>query len=211
MKSLFFAPKFFLIVMAITSAAIVSCNSNTSEKTTSEDTAYKATTDTVSHESMMMDTAAVPMVSHAEATLSGVYSDTTLSGTVKFDADSSGKVRMTLDITVPAKANKNIAVHIHEHGDCGDTAKMAHGHWNPTKAQHGKWGMGSYHVGDIGNVKLNAKGMGTLKLTTDLWSLGGKPDKNILRRSIIIHGGTDDYKSQPTGNSGARIGCGVIQ
>jgi Cu-Zn family superoxide dismutase len=88
---------------------------------------------------------------------------------------------------------------------------MAHGHWNPTNAQHGKWGSASFHLGDIGNVKLNAKGKGTLTLTTDLWSLGGKPDKNILGRSIIVHGGTDNYKTQPSGNSGTRIGCGVIQ
>ena len=58
---------------------------------------------------------------------------------------------------------------------------------------------------------MNAKGKGTLKLTTDLWSLGGKPDKNIIGKSIIVHGGVDDYKTQPSGNSGTRIGCGVIQ
>ena len=160
---------------------------------------------------MTKDTAAVPMVNHAEATLAGTYTDTTVSGTVKFDADSSGKVKMTLEITVPAKAGKSIAVHIHEHGDCSDTAKMAHGHWNPTNAQHGKWGSASFHSGDIGNVKLNAKGKGSLSLATDLWTLGGKPDKNILGRSIIVHGGMDDYKTQPSGNSGTRIGCGIIQ
>ena len=209
MKSLFSAPKLLVIVLAIAAAGLLSCNNN-SKTTTTGDTAYN-TTDTVSTPPMMMDTASTPMVSHAEAALTGVYPDTTVSGTVKFDAGSDGKVKMTLDITVTAKANKNIAVHIHEHGDCGDTAKMAHGHWNPTNEQHGKWGTGSFHSGDIGNVKLNAKGMGILTLTTDLWSLGGKPDKNILGRSIIVHGGTDDYTSQPAGNSGARLGCGVIQ
>jgi Cu-Zn family superoxide dismutase len=88
---------------------------------------------------------------------------------------------------------------------------MAHGHWNPTNAQHGKWGSASFHSGDIGNVKLDSKGHGTLSLTTDLWTLGGIAGKNILNRSIIIHGGMDDYKTQPSGNSGARIGCGVIK
>ena len=75
----------------------------------------------------------------------------------------------------------------------------------------GKWGSGSFHSGDIGNVKLNSKGNGTLTITTDLWTLGGKPDKNILGKSVIVHGGVDDFTTQPTGNAGTRIGCGVIQ
>jgi Cu-Zn family superoxide dismutase len=159
----------------------------------------------------MPDTAAVPMVNHAEAILSGTEPDTTVSGSLKFDADpTSGKVKMLLEITVPIKAGKSVAVHIHEHGDCGDMGKMAHGHWNPTNAQHGKWGSASFHSGDIGNVKLDAKGKGKLTISTDLWTLGGKGDKNILGKSIIVHSGEDDYTTQPSGNSGSRIGCGVI-
>lgn len=158
------------------------------------------------------DSSSLPLISHAEATLSGTFPDTAVSGSVKFVANSAnGKVKMILKITVPAKAGKAIAVHIHEHGDCGDMGKMAHGHWNPTNSKHGKWGSASFHSGDIGNVKLNAKGKGTFTITTDLWTLGGKPDKNILGKSIIVHGGVDDYTTQPTGNSGTRIGCGVIQ
>jgi Cu-Zn family superoxide dismutase len=213
MKSLFHVlnvPKFSSGILAIAAIVIFSCNSNSSDKAT-EDTTQQIKPVDIAADHSMMDTADVPMVNHAEATLAGTFADTTVNGTVKFDADSSGKVKMTLELTVPAKAGKSIAVHIHEHGDCGDTAKMAHGHWNPTNAQHGKWGSASFHSGDIGNVKLNNKGKGTLTLTTDLWSLGGKPDKNILGRSIIVHGGMDDYKTQPSGNSGTRIGCGVIQ
>jgi Cu-Zn family superoxide dismutase len=208
MKSLFLSPKFLWCVMAAGSLAFFSCNNNSKTETT-QDTTQTMKDTTMSK--MPMDTASVPMVSHAEAKLSGTFADTTVEGTVKFDADPTGKVKMTLELTVPAKANKSIAVHIHEHGDCGDTAKMAHGHWNPTNAQHGKWGSASFHSGDIGNVKLDGKGKGKMTLTTDLWTLGGKSDKNILGRSIIVHGGTDDYKTQPSGNSGTRIGCGVIQ
>jgi Cu-Zn family superoxide dismutase len=89
--------------------------------------------------------------------------------------------------------------------------KMAHGHWNPTKVNHGKWGSSSFHSGDIGNVSLNGEGKGTMELETDLWSVGGDSTKNILNRAIIIHGGVDDYTTQPTGNAGSRIGCGVIK
>lgn len=207
MKSLFFSPKFLLSIGILASVATVSCNDNKEEETNTE---TKVTTET-SMPPATTETSPVPMVKHAEAKLSGTYADTTVDGTLKFDADSNGKVVMTLDITVPAKAGKTIAVHIHEHGNCGDTAKLAHGHWNPTGAQHGKWGSASFHLGDIGNIKLNSKGKGTMTLSTDLWTLGGNPDKNIIGKSIIVHGGMDDYKTQPTGNSGGRIGCGVIQ
>ncbi|MEO7982809.1 MAG: superoxide dismutase family protein, partial [Bacteroidota bacterium] len=147
----------------------------------------------------------------AEAMISGTYPDTTVNGTARFETTKDGKIKMTLELTVTAKANKMVAVHLHEHGDCSDNGNASHGHWNPTNAQHGKWGSSSFHSGDIGNVKLDAKGKGTLTITTDLWTLGGKADKNILGRAMIVHGGTDDYTTQPSGNAGSRIGCGVIQ
>jgi Cu-Zn family superoxide dismutase len=208
MRSSFFSAKLLLSTGVIVLVTLFSCNNNSESKATADTTI--ATTETAVPP-MTTDTTPAPMMNHAEAKLSGTYADTTVEGTVKFDMDSSGKVKMTLDISIPAKAGKTVAVHIHEHGDCGDTGKLAHGHWNPTNAQHGKWGSASFHAGDIGNIKLDAKGKGTLSLTTDLWTLGGKPDKNLLGRSIIVHGGMDDYKTQPTGNSGTRIGCGVIK
>lgn len=205
MRSNIFSPKLLFSTGLIASVAILSCNTNKEE---GGSPATTATTETAI-QTTKPDT--VPIVNHAEAKLSGTYADTTVDGTVKFDTDPSGKVVMILDITVPAKAGKSIAVHIHEHGNCGDTAKLAHGHWNPTNAQHGKWGSASFHAGDIGNIQLNANGKGSLSLATDLWTLGGQPVKNILGKAIIVHGGTDDYKTQPTGNAGTRIGCGVIQ
>ena len=204
-------PKPSLYILAIASAALFSCNDESSNSTTTTDTT-RVSADTTQHSMPMPDTAAVAMVGHAQANITGTYPDTAVSGSVKFDADSaSGKVKMLLEISVPAKAGKNVAVHLHEHGDCGDMGKMAHGHWNPTNAQHGKWGSGSFHSGDIGNVKLNSKGNGSLTISTDLWTLGGKPDKNILGKSVIVHGGVDDFTTQPTGNAGTRIGCGVVQ
>jgi len=191
-----------------------SCNNEDKSKsteTTTTDSMQMQTDTSKPKMEMPPDTATVPMVSHAEAALSGTYPDTTVSGTAKFDTTKNGKVKMKIEITVAAKAGKSVAVHIHEHGDCGDMGKMAHGHWNPTNAQHGKWGVGSFHSGDIGNVKLDAKGKGTLSLETDLWTLGGKADKNILGKAIIVHGGVDDFTTQPTGNAGSRIGCGVIK
>ncbi len=148
---------------------------------------------------------------HAGATLSGTFPDTSVTGTVRFEEQAGGKVQMTLQVMVPSRANKSVAVHIHEHSDCGDMGKHAGGHWNPTGTNHGKWGSGSFHSGDIGNINLDASGNGRLELSSDLWSIGGDAKTDILNKTIIVHSGVDDYTSQPAGNSGNRIGCGIIQ
>ena len=145
----------------------------------------------------------------ATATLAGTGADTTLSGTAEF-SQQNGKVKLVLKITCMKMTNKTVAVHLHEMGDCGDMGKMAHGHWNPTNQQHGRWGSSSFHLGDIGNISIGANGKGTLEMETNLWSLGGDSTSNILNRSVIVHGGVDDFTTQPTGNAGSRIGCGVI-
>ena len=163
----------------------------------------ETTTNTANTEAKTSEAAA------AMATISGTQPDTTLTGTAEF-IQQNGKVKLVLNITCAKMANKSVAVHLHERGNCGDMGKMAHGHWNPTNQQHGKWGSASFHSGDIGNVSLDAAGKGTLELETDLWSLGGNEKTNILNRSVIVHNGADDFTTQPTGNSGSRIGCGVI-
>lgn len=189
---------------------IFSCN-NEDKNTGTPGSSDSTKIDTAMHNmNPIRDTMTVPMVTHAEAMISGTYPDTAVNGLATFETTTDGKIKMTLNITVAAKANKMVAVHLHEHGDCGDNGKASHGHWNPGNAQHGKWGSASFHSGDIGNVKLDAKGKGTLTITTDLWTLGGKADKNILGKAMIVHGGVDDYTTQPTGNAGSRIGCGLL-
>lgn len=148
-------------------------------------------------------------IKKAEAVIDATSADLPMTGTLRFTQIENGKVQMLLNLSIPGKANKSVAVHIHEHGMCGNAGSDAHGHWNPTGQQHGKWGSNSFHSGDIGNIQLDANGKGSLKMETSLWSIGGDSTTNILNRGIIVHGGVDDY-SQPTGNSGARIGCGII-
>jgi Cu-Zn family superoxide dismutase len=131
-------------------------------------------------------------------------------GTARFFQLEDGKIRMDLEINYAARADSTVAVHFHEHGDCGNMGENAHGHWNPTKENHGKWGSAASHAGDIGNIQLDNQGRGTISITTDRWTVEGDDIKTIIGRGIIVHGGTDDYKTQPTGNSGPRVGCGVI-
>ena len=190
------------LLVAVSSSAIISCGGSTPTNNT-EDTSTSST-------SMDTSVTSETTATHAEAIISGTKADTTVDGKASFDAES-GKVKLTLELSIPKMANKTVAVHIHEHPDCGDNGNASHGHWNPTHAQHGKWGVGSFHLGDIGNVKLDAQGKGTLEMSTDLWTLGADTTSSVLNRAIIVHSGMDDYKSQPSGNAGSRIGCGIIK
>lgn len=105
------------------------------------------------------------------------------------------------------------AVHLHEKSDCSaEDGSSAGGHWNPTAQPHGAWGdEAGYHKGDVGNFTVNANGTGTITFITDEWCIGcGDATKDILGKSVIVHQGTDDFKSQPSGAAGARISCGGI-
>ena len=193
-----------IAVVTFSSFAFVACGNNETNTTTGGDTATTSTTNESANEGTAGSTSAV-------ADLTGTQPDTTVTGNARF-SEENGKVKMTLEITVPKKANQSVAVHLHEHGSCGDMGKEAHGHWNPTKVNHGKWGGDNFHRGDIGNVKLDKEGKGKIEIETELWTLTGTDStKNILSKAVIVHGGVDDYKTQPTGNAGSRIGCGVIR
>ncbi|MGJ7029760.1 superoxide dismutase family protein [Niabella hirudinis] len=183
-----------------------SCGNSASEKTGGDSTAT-APADTLP--TTTSGTATPEGTQVAVANLQLTSDSTQNIGTAKFYQLTDGKIRLDLEINMKERADSNVAVHFHEHGDCGMKGENSHGHWNPTKANHGEWGSASFHAGDIGNIKLDAAGHGTKSVTTDLWSVA-PGDKEIIGRAVIVHGGTDDYKSQPSGNSGPRVGCGVI-
>ena len=145
----------------------------------------------------------------AKATLEAT-SGSNVTGEVNFAGDN-GNVRLELraDNLTPGEH----AVHLHEKGDCSaEDASSAGGHWNPAMKPHGKrGGGGSYHKGDIGNMTVGNDGKGTLSLSIEGWSIGGADSTNIIGKSVIIHEKADDFTSQPAGNAGARISCGVIK
>ena len=105
------------------------------------------------------------------------------------------------------------AIHLHEKADCSaDDGTSSGGHWNPTAQPHGKWGSAEgYHKGDIGNFTADANGHGTISFSTNEWCIGcGDPSKDILGKAVIVHEGTDDFTSQPSGDAGSRVSCGGI-
>ncbi len=137
-------------------------------------------------------------------------SDSKASGSAVFK-EVDGQVSFTA--VIGGLSEGMHAIHIHESADCSSAdGKSTGGHWNPTNEPHGKWGdQGGYHKGDIGNFPADENGNGTVTMTTDQWCIGcDDPAKNIIGKAIIVHQGTDDYKSQPSGAAGARISCGGI-
>ena len=119
--------------------------------------------------------------------------------------------QITLTIEIQGASPGLHAVHIHANGDCSaPDGTSAGGHWNPTGVAHGKWGEGEFHLGDIGNITVGDDGTGSITLTTDLWEIGTGSDVDVVGKGIIVHAGADDFISQPSGDAGARIGCGVI-
>ena len=136
-------------------------------------------------------------------------SNSAVSGTATF-IEINGKV--TFEAKLSGLEPGVHAIHIHEKSDCSAAdGSSAGGHWNPTFKKHGKWDKGEYHKGDIGNFTADENGNGTITLTTDEWCIGCyDPTKDVTGKSLIVHKDKDDFVSQPTGNSGARIACSAI-
>lgn len=139
-------------------------------------------------------------------------SDSNVSGEVVF-TQNEGEVIMRA--TFLGLDEGEHAIHLHEKADCSSPdGKSTGGHWNPTHEPHGKWGSeDGYHKGDIGNFTADADGNATVEFSTDEWCIGcGDEKKDILGKAVIVHQGTDDYTSQPSGAAGTRIACtGIIQ
>jgi len=103
------------------------------------------------------------------------------------------------------------AIHIHEKGDCSAAdASSAGGHFNPAGAPHGKVDSGPHHGGDMDNFTANADGVAKINAHAQGVTLGGGAANDVAGKAVIVHASPDDYKTQPTGNAGARLACGVI-
>jgi Cu-Zn family superoxide dismutase len=132
-----------------------------------------------------------------------------VTGKAVFTQLPSGAVRVEVWIEgAPAGTH---GLHIHEKGDCSaPDGSSAGGHFNPAGNPHAGPAAPAHHNGDLGNIEIGADGKGHLELVTEMLTV--KPGPNsVVGRSIIFHEKVDDLKTQPTGNAGGRLGCGVIQ
>ena len=126
-----------------------------------------------------------------------------VGGDVFFESADRYKIKITANIK-GLKPNQKFGFHIHEFGICTNKALMAGGHLNPWNQKHGGPQDTEKHLGDLGNLSSDAQGQALYSAV-----LKGRL-KKFLGRSVVIHAQPDDFKSQPTGNSGDRIACGVI-
>jgi len=130
------------------------------------------------------------------------------AGTVTF-AQKGDKV--TVEAKVSGLTPGGHGFHIHEKGDCSSGDGMsAGGHFNPTGKSHGNPTTGGdHHAGDVPMLVADAAGNASLSMDLDGLTVGGGA-ADIVGRAVIVHKDPDDYTTQPTGNSGARLACGVI-
>lgn len=142
----------------------------------------------------------------ASATLAPTTGQTA-SGTVLLTQMADGSVDVKVDLTgVPAGVH---GFHIHDKGDCGDNGNAAGGHFNPTTEAHGAPAVPPHHAGDFGNVTANDAGEVHTRFTTRSVTVAAGA-KSAVGHAVILHANPDDLMTQPTGNAGARIACGVV-
>lgn len=130
------------------------------------------------------------------------------SGMVKFTEVDGGVV---IDASVTGLSPGKHGFHIHEQGDCSaPDATSAGGHFNPTGKPHGDPTKDDHHLGDMPMLVADANGNARFGTTLEGLTISGKGKGNIVGRGVIVHAAPDDFTTQPTGNSGARVACGVI-
>lgn len=123
--------------------------------------------------------------------------------------ERKGVVHARLDLHGLAPGSEH-GLHVHDKGDCSAAdATSAGGHFNPGGAVHGRAGSTPHHAGDAPSVVADAKGEVHVELVLEGVTLAVGP-LSIVGRSVVVHRDRDDYTSQPAGNAGARIACGVI-
>jgi superoxide dismutase, Cu-Zn family len=128
-------------------------------------------------------------------------------GTIHMTTMGSG---VHLTGTVTGLTGGKHGFHVHENGDCSaPDGSSAGGHFNPGRRIHGAPDAAEHHAGDLGNIEADGDGTANVNIHAEGITLG--PDANsVLGKAIIVHSNPDDF-SQPTGNAGSRLACGIIK
>lgn len=159
---------------------------------------------------ILAQTAPADSVRQAHTTLRDAQGNVVGQATLRDD----GALKLRIELRDFKSAQSGLhGVHFHAVGKCDPTFAAAGGHFNPTGHKHGFLSHTGRHGGDLPNLELDAAGHGVYEVTTDLVTLGtgGHSLLDEDGTAIVIHAGPDDYRSDPAGNSGDRVACGVIQ
>lgn len=145
----------------------------------------------------------------ATATLQPTQGNDT-RGELRFEV-SDGYIHITGQVTGLEPGSEH-GFHVHEFGDCSaPDGTSAGGHFNPDASDHGRAGQGEHHVGDSDNLMANDEGVAEVDRQLHGATLGDGAGTDIVGKGVIVHAGADDYVSQPTGDAGDRLACGVIE
>jgi|TARA_B110000503_G_scaffold87701_1_gene133125 superoxide dismutase, Cu-Zn family len=137
-----------------------------------------------------------------------------IKGIVEFE-EKGTKVVIKGNLKSTKYKNSSHGIHIHEAGDLSDKCMGACGHFNPYNKQHGGPTSKERHVGDLGNIRFDARGVAKFRMEDSLVKLRGTK-ANVIGRSLVIHEDMDDLgmgnhnDSLTTGHAGKRITCAVI-
>jgi len=130
----------------------------------------------------------------------------TAKGILVFEKVDGG-IRITGEITGLSEGKHGM--HVHQFGDCSSQGATSAGpHFNPHNKIHGGPSDTARHVGDLGNVAASDMGTAKIDVVDSLLSFSG--ENSVIGRSFVVHATADDLTTQPSGNSGGRIACGVI-
>lgn len=130
------------------------------------------------------------------------------AGTVTF-AERGGKVHVAAEVSGLAPGREH-GFHVHEKGDCSSGDGMsAGGHFNPDGKPHGPQDA-PHHAGDMPSLKADANGRASATFVLEGVTVAPGP-RSLAGRGLIVHKDPDDYRTQPTGNAGARLACAVIR
>ncbi len=132
-------------------------------------------------------------------------------GVARFTEDATG--RLHVNVHAAGLTPGLHGIHLHAVGQCAPTFAAAGGHHNPLGAQHGLDNPNGAHAGDLPNLFVNQAGVGRLTTVTDRATISAGPTSlfDADGSAVIIHAGPDDQVTDPTGNSGGRVACGVIE
>jgi Cu-Zn family superoxide dismutase len=156
--------------------------------------------------SLLTGCASTPSTSAVARAEIGPASGSQVKGSASFTRIAGG---LHLAATVSGLTPGEHGFHVHEVGDCSaPDATSAKGHYNPAGSHHGGQG-GEHHAGDMPNLVADASG--NASFSADLLGLDVGAGNDVANRALVIHADPDDYKSQPAGNSGKRVACGVIK
>lgn len=159
------------------------------------------------------DAAPAPAAAPAEPGATAILAATqgnAVNGSLRFEAVDGG-VHVTGQV-VGLAPDSSHGFHVHETGDCSaPDGSSAGGHFNPAGSRHGRVGSPPHHAGDSDNLQANADGVAAVDNHLAGATLGDGSATDIVGKGVIVHAGPDDYSTQPTGDAGPRLSCGVIE